>query len=53
VTELNEAMKGGHLARMVFEQQQFIVVSLHVAENALRKHCCEGIRFIPISCEET
>jgi hypothetical protein len=53
MAELNEAMRSGHVARMSFEQQQRIVVSLHVAENALRKHCCEGIRFVPVVCEET
>jgi hypothetical protein len=50
--ELKEAMKGGHLARMSFEQQQRVVVSLHIAENALRKHCCDGIQFVPVACGE-
>jgi hypothetical protein len=51
LTRLCEAMRGRYIARMCFEKQQCIVVSLHVAEHILRQRYFDGIKLAPIVCK--
>ncbi|MCL2337336.1 MAG: hypothetical protein FWC60_07955 [Firmicutes bacterium] len=41
-----------YIFRVAFEQQQYLVVSLHLAENILRKGLT-GIQFIPVNLQQT
>lgn len=50
IEKLSVAMRDRYMARVLFEKREFLIVSLHIAENVLRKYFY-GIKFIPITDE--
>ncbi len=47
LTLWQERIKQRYIFRVTFEKQQYLIVSLHLAENILRKNLY-GIQFIPV-----
>ncbi|WP_129599953.1 imm11 family protein [Anaerophilus nitritogenes] len=45
---IKDKIKNKYIFRVIFEKQEYLIVSLHLAENILRKNLC-GIKFIPVS----
>ncbi|SNS56590.1 hypothetical protein SAMN05446037_101327 [Anaerovirgula multivorans] len=45
---IKEKIKSKYIFKVAFQKQEYLIVSLHLAENILRKNLC-GIQFIPVS----
>lgn len=48
---MKEPTANPYIFRVVFEKQHYLIVSLHLAENILRKDFY-GIRFVPVQVKE-
>ncbi len=48
LTVIKDKIKGRYMFKVGFDKQEYIIVSLHLAENILRKNM-NGIKFIPVN----